>query len=251
MPWGSGIRLQNRLDQSLKIMRILTWNLYRGTRNGHQIHGLPAATPVERLNLILDLADHNGVDIVVLQELPRGGNLPIGTIVPNGWRSATISEHDAEVTVMAASFNATYGIFWRHATTRSDGNINRFIPNQFVLLTGARLRAPVYLEMRHNEVEFTLFNWHNDTGNWANDGLQIFASRNLPTNTIIAGDFNRKRNDISSSFDNAWSHVVGVNGTIRGVDHLLTTIGDLHPTMEGMLDFVSDSNHWPLAADIY
>jgi len=226
-------------------MRVLTWNIYRGTIPYYTINGQAAATPDERLNIIMDIAVQNNVDVVVLQELP------FGFVVnpPHGWNAATIEEHPS-MQYACSSFNTTYAFIWNAATVQSYGNIQYFNPETFVLPTGCLLRAPVFIEVTHNQTNYQLFNWHNETGNWGDSGLEILSQQQFYANTVIGADFNANYQHVDWYFNNQWVDVTGVNGTIDGVDHILTNVLQTNPVLGNELDFTSDAYHWPVAADI-
>ena len=230
-------------------MRILTWNIYRGTINNYTINNLPASQPVQRMQIIMDIAIQNNVDVVVLQELPNDGG---HFYAPQGWGIQTIAEH-ASMQYACSSFNTLYAILWNTATTTTtnvQGTIQRFNQQSFFLPTGCEMRAPVYLDLTCNGTAYRVFNWHNETGAWADTGVQILSQQAFGANTVIGGDFNRNYTVVNTYFNNTWTDIVGVNGAINGVDHILSNVANCNPVMGGLLDFTSDANHWPVAADI-
>jgi hypothetical protein len=238
-------------------MRIITWNIYQGQIQGKTINGQPAVTPVQRLNIILQIAQANNVDAVFIQELPAGGALPAGTVLPGGWQSATISEHQAGAQPLCSNFNTTYGFFWNTATVNVANPVIARMNPLFTQITGCIMRTPVYLNMVSGGVNYTAYNWHNEAPNVdADRGLSLLAGRignavNPPV-TVVAGDFNRTSAQVDQYFNNNWTDIVAAGpGGQNGVDHILTNSQNGNgPILGNVLDFTSDAYHWPIAGDI-
>ncbi|RKP52469.1 endonuclease/exonuclease/phosphatase family protein [Trinickia fusca] len=227
-------------------IRILSWNIYYGNVNG--------LTPVQRLNQIAVIAEQNNVDLVFLQEHPGSGSqfvdangLLTGANIPNGYQYSVFPEMAGNIANRVSASNRAYAVLSRN--TCALGAPAYFQQNSFIQQVGSALRCPVTYQVVHNLTTYNFFNWHNEVGNMATFGMNAFTHLPLPQNTILVGDLNLTSAQINGyAFFNHWDDVV-VTTPIQGVDHIMSRLA-CHPVMGGLLNFVSDANHYPIAADV-
>ncbi|MFN7118532.1 MAG: endonuclease/exonuclease/phosphatase family protein [Saprospiraceae bacterium] len=227
---------------------VLSWNMYYGN--------LPNSTPVQRFNHIAQIAANNNIDVVLLQEHPgitsnfvHPNGLLNGAVVPPNYQYQVIQEMNANIHNRASASNRAYAILFRN--TCALANTSYFNQNNFILPTQSYLRCPVQYQITHNYINYNLFNWHNETGNWAADGINIFTQQALPPNTILIGDLNLTAHNINGiHFFNNWYDVVAAHvNHIFGVDHILSLLY-CNPIIGNQLNFISDANHFPIAANV-
>lgn len=228
---------------------VLTWNVYHGTLVNYVINNQPAATPLQRMNIIMAIANANNVDVVALQEVPNG------LVAPGvyGNYTAIVSPEQNPNHPPAAQTTDNYVILYRTAWYNVAGAPGFYNPQAFN--NGyAFLRPPfgasfVGIGARAG-VNFNLLTWHNEanTPN-AQRGVEVLDQLigNPAPRTVVLGDFNLLQNYVAQFFHH-WTDLVAVYPAhpLGGLDHILVN-GQVGGVLGQQLDFVSDAYHYPVA----
>ncbi len=233
--------------------------MYYGNASRYpQIGGLAVSSPVQRFNNIVQIAAQNQVDVVFLQEHPgytsqftdHNGFLNQAQVPPS-YHYQVFPEMNPQITNRVSASNRSYALVFRNSCVLNQTQF--FNQANFVNPLNSALRCPVLYEINKNGTGYFFLNWHNEVANDAYAGMNILVNtitNNYPQNTIIVGDLNLSARDIDHYiFFNNWYDVVVDQQGVHGVDHILTLLNNV-PHMGNDLDFVSDANHYPIAADI-
>lgn len=236
-------------------IRVLTWNMYYGRSNADRQFDDDETFPVDRFNFIAQYAHDYNIDVVFLQEHPRGatycdhhdmitGNLRAGY----GYR--VFREMATGITNRVSSSNRSYAVLTRPGVVL--GVTSFFHQNEFQSYHGGPfLRAPLLTPITAHGSTYNFLHWHNETGVDAQMGFRTLTrllQHNVVNNPVIIGDLNVNSDFIDLyNFYNNWDDVVNNFNPTLGVDHILTPL-TAHPVSH--LNFVSDANHYPLFCDL-
>jgi hypothetical protein len=232
-------------------IKILSWNMYYGDLSRND------STPAGRFNHIIHLAVQNSIDVIFLQEHPgissqftnpEGYLTGTGGLTPN-YEYFVFQEMANDISNRYNQSNRAYAVILRKGFQL---NMSYFHQNSFVNnpQLESRLRCPIQCEIIANDITYNFFNWHNETGNMAQQGIDIFTELQQPPNTVLVGDLNMSANRINQiPFFTDWYDVVVNDENVNGVDHIMSLL-NCTEILSNELDFWSDSNHYPIAAQI-
>ena len=248
---------------------ILSWNIYHGTIGGQ--------TPMNRLLVIANLMVQNNVDILCLQEVPQtcldtNAN-PFGVPgpcevtntlgqIPNFANNYTVLQGWSENNPNTPNSSVTkdgYLIIFSNNTFPNGYNGMDYYYAAAFKYGSTYYRPPVFVNLvdANNNIT-TALNWHANTGPGAAISLNCLnelIKNGVPNTYALGGDLN-----VRGSFNNlfaglnfvGWTNICAFypvsNGSqISGLDHILTSV-DSGPILGNILQFTSDSYHYPIAA---
>lgn len=263
------------------MFRLLTWNVYHGA--------LAGVTPAQRIAQIANFGAANGIDVILLQEVPQASlpgaasgevamavnNCPLwGVINAAGawgtyrylyWRRETTNQAPALTNtadgylflVNPANFAAIVGGPGTPSTFAQVRWIGYLAPGNFLDIVGRYFRPPVGIRVSHGGHDYYIYNWHSEaaavSATAALDCLELVMGvmPHSARRTVVAGDFNIRQ--VPGAYFVGWDDLAATyhqgHNVRRGLDHILGST-NVNSQLGHLLNFTSDAYHYPVCGNI-